>query len=95
VALAAAGVSGVPQGLAIAALFAARAEWSPPELRSQVFTSAAGLRTGVFALGAALAGPALAAGARGATEWAALACGCAVSAGLCAGPRRPAGTSGG
>jgi MFS family permease len=98
--LAAAALTGVPQGLAIAALFAARAEWSPPELRAQVFTSAAGLRTGVYAAGAALAGPALAlAGARGATELAAGAGAAAALAGLsaarCAGPRRPAGTSAG
>jgi hypothetical protein len=38
----------------------ARARWSPPHLRAQVFTSAAGLRTGVYAAGAALAGPVLA-----------------------------------
>jgi MFS family permease len=98
--LAAAALTGVPQGLAIAALFAARAEWSPPELRAQVFTSAAGLRTGVYAAGAALAGPALAlAGARGATELAAACGGAAALAGLsaarCAGPRPPAGTSAG
>jgi hypothetical protein len=84
VALAAAALAGAPQGLAIAALFAARGEWSPPELRAQVFTSAAGLRTGVFALGAALAGQALATGARGATELAAAACAAAALAGAAA-----------
>jgi len=102
-ALAAAALAGAPQGLAIAALFAARGEWSPPELRSQVFTSAAGLRTGVFAIGAALAGPALALGARGALALAATACAVAALAGVAArvsAPRSaalrpPAGTSGG
>jgi hypothetical protein len=106
-ALAAAALAGAPQGLAIAALFAARGEWSPPDLRAQVFTSAAGLRTGVFAVGAALAGPALALGPRGATELAAATCAVAAAAGLAArgrpelsAPRSaalrpPAGTSGG
>ncbi len=93
VALAAAALTGVPQGLATAALFGARARWSPAHLRGQVFTSAAGLRTGLYALGAALAGPALAAGARPATALAAAAC--ALSAVGASGSRRPAGRSGG
>jgi hypothetical protein len=45
-------------------MFSVRARWSPPHLHAQVFTSAAGLRTGLYALGAALAGPALTTGAR-------------------------------
>ncbi len=59
-ALVAATLTGIPQGVAIATLMTARARWSPPHLRAQVFTSAAGLRTGVYAAGAALAGPVLA-----------------------------------
>ena len=75
-------LTGVPQGIAIATLMTARATWSPPHLRSQVFTSAAGLRTGVYAAGAALAGPLLAgAGARVATLLAAGACAAAALAG--------------
>jgi MFS family permease len=88
-ALAAAALAGVPQGLAIAALFAARGEWSPPELRAQVFTSAAGLRTGMSAIGAALAGPALVLGPRGATVAAAASCAVAALAGLAARARAP------
>jgi MFS family permease len=88
-ALAAAALAGVPQGLAIAALFAARGEWSPPELRAQVFTSAAGLRTGMSAVGAALAGPALVLGPRGATMLAAASCAVAALAGLAARVRAP------
>jgi MFS family permease len=81
-ALAAAVLTGVPQGIAIATLMTARAHWSPPHLRSQVFTSAAGLRTGVYAAGAALAGPVLAGpGARGGTLLAAAACAAAALAG--------------
>jgi MFS family permease len=90
-ALAAAALAGAPQGLAIAALFAARGDWSPPELRAQVFTSAAGLRTGVFAIGAALAGPALTMGARGATALAAATCAVAALAGLAVRGRGAAG----
>jgi MFS family permease len=79
-ALAAAALTGAPQGVSIASLMVARARWSPPHLRAQVFTSAAGLRTGVAAAGAALAGPLLAgAGARTATALAGAACAaCAV-----------------
>jgi hypothetical protein len=80
-------------------MLSARAAWSPPELRAQVFTSAAGLRTAVYALGAAAAGPALAAGGpRGATLAAAATCAAAVGTVTSrrgAGSRWPAGTSGG
>jgi MFS family permease len=89
-ALAAAGLAGAPQGVAIATLMTARARWSPPHLRSQVFTSAAGLRTGVYAAGAALAGPVLAGpGARLGTLLAAAACAAAAMAGWAGPPGRP------
>ena len=93
VALLAATVTGLPQGLAAAAMFSARARWSPPALQAQVFTSAAGMRTGLYALGAALAGPALAAGPRAAAAIAAAAC--ALSAAGASGSRSPADRSGG
>ena len=64
-----------------------------PELQAQVFTSAAGVRTGLYALGAALAGPALAAGPRAAAAIAAAAC--ALSAAGASGSRSPADRSGG
>lgn len=89
-ALAAAALTGAPQGVAIAALMTARARWSPPHLRSQVFTSAAGLRTGAYAAGAALAGPILAGpGARAGTLLAAAACAGAAVAGGIGSPERP------
>ncbi|WP_051324287.1 MFS transporter [Candidatus Solirubrobacter pratensis] len=96
-ALAAAALTGAPQGVAIAALMTARSRWSPPHLRAQVFTSAAGLRTGVYAAGAALAGPVLAGpGARLGTLLAGVACvAAALSAPRASAPRRPAGTSAG
>jgi MFS family permease len=89
--LAAAALAGAANGLTVATMFTARSRWSPAHLHAQVFTSAAGLRTGVFAVGAALAGPALAAGARGATELAAATCVVAAAAGLAARGRPRAG----
>jgi hypothetical protein len=47
---------GIPQGLALAALFAVRVECTPVALRSQVFTSAAGMKAGFGAAGAAASG---------------------------------------
>jgi predicted MFS family arabinose efflux permease len=47
---------GVPQGLALAALFAVRIECTPPGMRAQVFTSAAGMKAGFGAAGAAASG---------------------------------------
>jgi predicted MFS family arabinose efflux permease len=44
-------------GPALAAQFAVRQEVVPPSLYGQVFTTAAGLKVGSFALGAGLAGP--------------------------------------
>jgi len=60
-------LAGVADGPALAATFAARQQHVPPELHSQVFTTAAGLKVGAFALGSAVAGPVvLAAGSDGA-----------------------------
>jgi predicted MFS family arabinose efflux permease len=50
-------LAGVLEGPAFAATFATRQRWSPPELRGQIFTTAASLKVGAFAVGAALAGP--------------------------------------
>ena len=44
-------------GPALAAQFAVRQQVVPPGLYGQVFTTAAGLKVGSFALGAGLAGP--------------------------------------
>jgi MFS family permease len=51
-------VAGLADGPALAAQFAVRQQVVPPSLYGQVFTTAAGLKVGSFALGAALAGPA-------------------------------------
>jgi MFS family permease len=62
-----AAATGLAVGPSFAALFAVRQEWSPTWLRGQIFTTAASLKVGAFAVGAALAGPAAAAfGTRGA-----------------------------
>ncbi len=50
-------VAGVTDGPGLAATFATRQRHVPPELFGQVFTTAAGLKVGAFALGAAVAGP--------------------------------------
>jgi len=50
-------LAGVLEGPAFAATFATRQRWSPAELRGQIFTTAASLKVGAFAVGAALAGP--------------------------------------
>jgi hypothetical protein len=52
-------LAGVADGPALAATFAVRQRWTPRGLHAQVFTTAAGLRVGSFAVGAALAGPAV------------------------------------
>jgi len=52
-------VAGVVEGPAFAATFATRQRWSPADLRGQIFTTAASLKVGAFAVGAALAGPAV------------------------------------
>ena len=79
-ALGAAALAGAANGLTVATMFTARSRWSPPHLHAQVFTSAAGLRTGLYALGAALAGPAdRSVGPRAATALAAAALALALS----------------
>ncbi len=57
VALVLAAAAGLAAGPAFAALFSVRQQWSPAGLRGQIFTTAASLKVGAFALGAALAGP--------------------------------------
>src|SRR6266545_940229 len=52
-------LAGVLEGPAFAATFATRQRWSPVDLRGQIFTTAASLKLGAFAVGAALAGPAV------------------------------------
>jgi predicted MFS family arabinose efflux permease len=59
VALALVALAGVVEGPAFAATFTTRQRWSPPDLRGQIFTTAASLKVGAFAIGAALAGPAV------------------------------------
>jgi MFS family permease len=49
--------AGLADGPALAAQFAVRQQLVPPTLYGQVFTTAAGLKVGSFAMGAALAGP--------------------------------------
>jgi MFS family permease len=60
VALALVALAGLVEGPAFAATFTTRQRWSPPALRGQIFTTAASLKLGAFAVGSALAGPALA-----------------------------------
>jgi predicted MFS family arabinose efflux permease len=52
-------LGGFLEGPAFAATFATRQRWSPEDLRGQIFTTAASLKLGAFAVGAALAGPAV------------------------------------
>jgi predicted MFS family arabinose efflux permease len=59
VALALVALAGMAEGPAFAATFATRQRWSPPALRGQIFTTAASLKLGAFAVGSALAGPAV------------------------------------
>jgi hypothetical protein len=48
-----------PLAPAFAATFATRQRWSPPPLRGQIFTTAASVKLGAFAVGSAVAGPVL------------------------------------
>jgi MFS family permease len=65
-AVAAAGASGLFDGPLLAATLNLRQRLSPEALRTQVFTTAASMKIGAFAIGSALAGPAAdAVGARG------------------------------
>jgi len=56
VALVLVGLAGLVEGPAFAATFATRQQWSPAPLRGQIFTTAASLKLGAFAVGSALAG---------------------------------------
>ena len=59
-------LGGFADGPGLAATFGARQRWTPRELLGQIFTTAASLKVGAFAIGAACAGPAVNAfGARG------------------------------
>jgi len=57
VALGAAAVAGLFDGPLLAATLNLRQRWAPEWLRTQVFTTAASLKIGAFAVGSALAGP--------------------------------------
>src|SRR4051812_8947452 len=57
VALVLVGVAALADGPGLAATFAVRQDWAPRDLQGQIFTTAAGVKVGAFALGAALAGP--------------------------------------
>jgi MFS family permease len=93
-ALAVAAATGLAVGPSFAALFAVRQEWSPASLRAQIFTTAASLKVGAFAVGAALAGPAAASfGTRGAVLATAVIGLFAVPAGLAASMSRPGATT--
>src|SRR6185503_4442789 len=50
-ALAMVALAGLAEGPAFAATFATRQRWSPPSLRGQIFTTAASLKLGAFAVG--------------------------------------------
>jgi MFS family permease len=57
VALVLVAVAALADGPGLAATFAVRQDWAPRDLQGQIFTTAAGLKVGAFALGAAVAGP--------------------------------------
>jgi predicted MFS family arabinose efflux permease len=76
-------LGGLADGPGLAATFGARQRWTPPELLGQIFTTAASLKVGAFAIGAACAGPAVTTlGARGTLVLAAGVQFAAVAAGL-------------
>lgn len=57
VALVLVALGSIADGPGLAATFAVRQDWAPRDLQGQIFTTAAGLKVGAFALGAAVAGP--------------------------------------
>src|SRR3954462_16005410 len=57
VALVLVAVAALADGPGLAATFAVRQDWAPRDLQGQIFTTAAGVKVGAFALGAAVAGP--------------------------------------
>jgi hypothetical protein len=65
-ALAAVAVAGLAYGPGFAATFGVRQRWAPADLQGQVFMTAASLKVGSFAVGAAVSAPLVdALGARG------------------------------
>jgi predicted MFS family arabinose efflux permease len=52
-------LAGFADGPNLSATFAARQRWTPRALHGQIFTTAASVKVGSFAIGAALAGPAV------------------------------------
>ena len=50
-------VASLADGPGLSATFAVRQDWVPVDLQGQVFTTAAGMKVGCFALGSSLAGP--------------------------------------
>jgi MFS family permease len=67
VALVLVALAGLAEGPSFAATFATRQRWSPPALRGQIFTTAASLKLGAFAVGSALAAPTVTRGGVGGT----------------------------
>jgi predicted MFS family arabinose efflux permease len=60
-------VAGLVDGPGLSSQFAARQRWTPSALLGQIFTTAASMKVGAFALGAAVAGPAVVALGAGGT----------------------------
>jgi MFS family permease len=89
-------IAGVADGPNLASTFAVRQRWTPRALHGQIFTTAASVKVGSFAMGAAVAGPIVVTlGARGALVLAGCAQLAAAVAGIAAGgglraPRRAA-----
>jgi hypothetical protein len=52
-------LGGLVDGPGLSSQFAARQRWTPSALLGQIFTTAASMKVGAFALGAAVAGPAV------------------------------------
>ena len=50
-------IASIADGPALSATFAVRQDWAPADLQGQIFTTAAGMKVGCFALGSTLAGP--------------------------------------
>ena len=50
------GIAALADGPALSATFAVRQDFAPPDLQGQIFTTAAGMKVGSFALGSALGG---------------------------------------
>jgi MFS family permease len=59
VALALIALGGLVDGPGLSSQFAARQRWTPAGMLGQIFTTAASMKVGAFAFGAALAGPAV------------------------------------